>query len=153
LSDSTSFEITVPAASLCAFALDLAALLEPAGCGEVLAPDGAAVLRMLEALAARPTVDECLTLAFAQDQPLLEFQAENPELTSAQAGCVAVGCFWVACNQGEGQYTVSFTSAGRSIAALMRESQSVQGAFRALAKHAATGNVYVINEWQDVTVL
>lgn len=153
MSASTSFEITVPAASLSAFALDLAALLEPADGGEVLAPDGAAVLSMLEALAARPTVDECLTLAFAQDQLLLAFQAENPELTSAQVGCVAVGCFWVACTHEKGQYTVSFTSAGRSIAELMRESQSVQGTFRALAKHAATGNIYVVSEWQEVTVL
>lgn len=153
MSASTSFEITVPAASLKAFALDLAVLLESTGCGEVVAPDGAAVLSMLEVLTARPQADECLTLAFAQDQLLLEFQAENPELTSAQAGCVAVGCFWVACTHEEGQYTVSFTSAARSIAALMRESQSVQGTFRALAKHAATGNIYVINEWQDVSVL
>ena len=156
MSDSTTFEVTVPAENLTAFSAELVTFVESVGCSHVT--DGNAttaeeVLKVLQALASHTESQECLILAFPADHGLLEFQLEYPDLTSVQPGKVAVGCFWVWCKHSEGRYAVSFTSATRSISALMKESDSVQGAFRALAKFAEDGTVQVTNEWHEVSVL
>ena len=156
MSDSTTFEVTVPAAKLTAIGAELAMFVESIGCSHV--HDGSAttaedVLRVLQVLASRTKSQECFILAFPADHALLEFQLEYPELTSVHPGKVAVGCFWVACKHSGGSYAVSFTSATRSISSLMKESGSVQGTFRALAKYAADGRVQVTNEWHEVSVL
>lgn len=156
MSDSTTFEVTVPAAKLTAFCAELATFVESVGCSHV--HDGRAtkaedVLRVFQDLATCTESQECLLLAFPADQALLEFQLEYPELTSAQPGKVAVGCFWVTCKDAGGSYALSFTSAIRSISSLMKESGSVRDTFRALAKYTADGTVQVTNEWHDVSVL
>ncbi len=156
MSDSTTFELTVHAAKLTAFGAELATLVESVGCGhetEGLVITAEGLVSALQGLAGRKETEECLTLSFPADQALLAFQVENPELTSAHPGKVAVGCFWVACKHFEESYAVSFTSATRSISSLMKDSGSVQATFRALARFAADGTVQVINEWHEVSVL
>lgn len=56
--------------------------------------------------------------------------------------------------QGEShEYALSFTSSTRSMPPLMRESTTVRGAFRVLAKFALAGNVEVTNEWHEISVV
>ena len=156
MSDSTTFEVTVPDAKLAAFGAELATLVETVGACHVNDGRGTtpeSVLSVLQQLASSTKSQECFVLAFAVDPQLLEFQLENPELSSFHPGKVAVGCFWAACEHSESSYAVSFTSATRSISSLMKESGSVQGTFRALAKYAADGTVQVTNEWHEVSVL
>lgn len=156
MSDSTTFEVKVPAAKLTAFGAELAAHVESVGCSQE--PEGRAtpaevVVSLLRELASGAKGEECLTLAFPADQALREFHAENPEVMSAHPGKVAVGCFWVQAKLGEGSYIVSFTSATRSISSLMKESSSLRATFRALAQDTTDGTVQVTNEWHEASVL
>lgn len=156
MSDATTFELIIVATGLDAFCDELAARVEPSVCDH--APDAdktsaASLLAILLAQASGKQGEECLTLAFTQDLALESFHAENPELRSVHPGRVAVGCFWLGCTHADGRYTVSFTSATRSISSLMKESMSVQGAFLKLARHATDNGVHVINEWNEASLL
>ena len=156
MSDSTTFEVKVATAKFSAFGADLAALVESVGCdpsGGGGTPLGQAVPNVLQDLASGAKGEECLTLSFPTDESLQAFHAENADLASVHPGKVAVGCFWVACKHREGLYSVSFTSATRSISSLMKESGSVRATFCALAKHATDGKVQVTNEWHEVSEL
>jgi hypothetical protein len=155
VSESTTFEFIVAAEKLNAFGAELATLVESVGCG--VEQEGASNLgelpQLLQSLAAGQRGQECLTLGFTADVALREFLAENPELRSQDPGKVAVGCFWLGCKRTEGKYSVQLTSATRSISSLMKESVSVQMAFRILAQRTNVGDVQVINEWNEVSVL
>ncbi len=155
MSESTTFEFIVAAEKLNAFGAELATLVHSVGCGveQEGASKSAALPQLLQSLAAGQRGQECLTLGFTEDVALREFQAENPELRSRDPGTVAVGCFWLGCTRSEGQYSVQLTSATRSISSLMKESVSVQVAFRTLAQRSNVGDVQVINEWNEVSVL
>ena len=155
MSESTTFEFIVAAEKLNAFGEELATLVESVGCGaeQEGANNSAALPQLLQSLASASRGQECLTLGFTEDVALREFQAENPELRSRDPGTVAVGCFWLGCTRSEGKYSVQLTSATRSISSLMKESVSVQVAFRTLAQRTNVGEVQVINEWNEVSVL
>ena len=155
MSESTTFEFIVAVERLSAFGDELATLVESVGCGveQESGINPTALPQLLRSLAAGQRGQECLTLGFTEDVALREFQAENPELRSRDPGTVAVGCFWLGCTRSEGQYSVQLTSATRSISSLMKESVSVQVAFRTLAQRSNVGDVQVINEWNEVSVL
>ena len=59
----------------------------------------------------------------------------------------------MSCQHAQGQYTIAFTSATRSISSLMQESKAVQRVFRTLAQHTMDGKIQLINEWNEVAVL
>ena len=155
MSESTTFEFIVAAEKLNAFGEELATLVEYVACGAE--PEGeskpGALPLLLQSMAAGHRNQECLTLGFTEDVALREFQVENPELQSRNPGKVAVGCFWLGCTRAEGRYSVQLTSATRSISSLMKESVSVQVAFRTLAQRTNVGDVQVINEWNEVSIL
>ena len=155
MSDSTTFEFIVAEEKLNAFGDELATLVESVGCGteQEGTSNSGALPKLLQSLAAGERGQECMILVFTEDVALREFQAENPELRSQDPGKVAVGCFWLGCTHTEGKYSVQLTSATRSISSLMKESESVQGAFRTLAQRTTIGDVQVINEWNEVSVL
>lgn len=155
MSDATTFEFIVAAEKLNAFGDELARLVESVGCGpeQEGARNSGALPELLQSMAAGRRGQECLTLGFAEDVALREFQAEYPELQSQDPGKVAVGCFWLGCRYSKGNFSVQLTSATRSISSLMKESLSVQMAFRTLAQRTTVGDVLVINEWNEVSVL
>ena len=155
MSESTTFEFIVAVERLSAFGDELATLVESVGCGveQESGINPTALPQLLRSLAAGQRGQECLTLGFTEDVALREFQAENPELRSRDPGTVAVGCFWLSCTHSEGKYSVQLTSATRSISSLMKESVSVQVAFCTLAQRTNVGEVQVINEWNEVSVL
>lgn len=154
MTDTTTFELRLPAAALAAFGADLAALAEAAGDDAAGGAPSAATLRqLLEALAGGHRKDCCLTLAFAEDAELRAFRDENPGLRARRPGQVAVGCFWMRAQRVDGDVRVAFDSATRSISWLMKASPSVREAFRALGRHARDGEVRVIDEWHAVAPL
>ncbi|HQC71803.1 MAG TPA: hypothetical protein PLE42_03695 [Candidatus Competibacteraceae bacterium] len=155
MSDSTTFEFLVAPEQLNAFSDALAALMEPSSCNQLSASNAApsrSLVHLFHSLATGKGA-ACLTLIFPKDPPLREFQSDNPELRCTQPGKVAVGCFWLSCQHAQGQYTIAFTSATRSISSLMQTSISVQHVFRTLAQHTMDGRIQLINEWNETAVL
>ena len=171
MSNSLSFELTVPLPALLAVCADLAPHLGPGSCTEDGGPapghppSAAALAAALQAMAhARAAArahgtngpgDLCLTVLCDEDEALRQFRADEPDGPPATPGQVAVGCFWTGCwGDADGQaLTLCFTSATHGIAQLMRWSPSVRARFLALARHAVDGVVRVVDDWQGVAVL
>ena len=112
MSDSTTFAFVVTDLTLDAFCEGVAMLAAGGGrCDGAVATTPAAIAALLGRLCALEAAEECLTFAFAEDDPLREFRTEYPELQSDLPGKVAVGCFWVSCRAAGERYAVSFTRA------------------------------------------
>ncbi len=156
MSKVTTFELEVTASELDELAIHLSRVVQSMGCTAAhYSPpvSGPSLITLIRRLAMLGNTDECLVFAFEEDRMLLEFQAENIELKSARPNHVAVGCFWLACRSVEDRFLLAFTSASRSISDLMIESKSVQKVFMELSRHTANGQVQVINQWQESTIL
>jgi hypothetical protein len=156
MSASTTFELTIAASAIDAFATALAAHVEHIGHGPESAHSQvspAALASMIRALSSGELLSECLSFGFEIDESLKAFHDEHPDLTSIHPGKVAVGCFWTCCTLAASELAIAFSSATGSISELMRESASVRSVFRSLAVHASNGTVQVIDDWGDVSIL
>ena len=158
MSDSITVEITVPVTRFPQFVNALATMLEEperslfAGVDCTDASVFAQSIAQLGGDRANAAAI-CLTFAFASDTVLLAFRDEHADIRSTQAGTVPVGCFWTAFVSGPEYVVVSFTSATRSIADVVRESASARDALRRLADVADATSAMLIDEWGDSTAL
>ena len=156
MSDSAAFELTVATSQWQEFVRDFARRVVHVGVGESAVTHGnlefVLATRFADLCDGRAP-EECVTIRFPADAALLAFDEASADPPSGYDGQVAVGCFWVSCVRSRNHVTVSIASATRSIAQLMRESDSVRDAFRSLAVHAKDRQVRVVDEWHDVQTL
>ena len=121
-------ELPTPAAAL-------AALCAPS--------DGADLQRLL----AEPGSEHGLSLAFEPDDWLRAFRREHPDMPAAP-GKIAVGAFWTALREDNGQWVLSLTGATGSISDALVESPAVRAALHALSE-SVHGRLQLVDEWQD----
>ena len=128
-------ELRFDDAELPALAAALAALCAPS--------DGAELQRLL----AEPNIEHGLSLALEPDDWLRAFQHEHPDMPAAP-GKIAVGAFWTALREDNGQPVLSLTGATGSVSDALVESPAVRRALHALAE-SVHGQLQLVNEWQD----
>ncbi len=156
MSDSAAFELTVATNQWAEFIRDFARRVVQVGVGESAVTHGdleAVLATRLADLCDSRAREECVTIRFPADAALVAFDEASTDPPSGCDGHVAVGCFWVSCVRGRDYVAVSIASSTRSIAQLMRESDSVRDAFRSLSMHATDRQVRVTDEWHDVRTL
>ena len=106
--------------------------------------DGADLQRLL----AEPGSEHGLSLAFEPDDWLRAFQREHPDMPAAP-GKIAVGAFWTALREDNGQPVLSLTGATGSVSDALVESPVVRAALQTLAD-AVHGELCLMDEWQDI---